>query len=100
MSRLEDVDTDRRHEDAPSAKACATQHLMEQVRGGPAHLFGALDHRRQRNARQRAGQRIVIDTNDGDLLRHGYSRNQAHLQHVARAGVGHRDDAHGLGQAL
>src|SRR5579863_2296495 len=90
LGRLEHVDADRRHENAPPRKARPAQHLMQQMRRRAPHLIGSLNHRRQRDARQSARERVVVDTDDRHLLRHRRARGQARLQQLPRTGVGDR----------
>jgi hypothetical protein len=77
LRRIEYVDADGRHENSMPRKARAVQHLMEDVRRRAAHLLGALNHGGQRNARQRACERIVVDADDRDVLGHGNTGNHA-----------------------
>ncbi len=67
------------------------------VRGRAAHFFRALNDGRNGDAAQGAHQRIIVDTDDRDLLGHGNAGQQAGLQQLAGPGVGDRDDADRLG---
>ena len=78
----------------------APRSIRQQVRGGTAHFLGALDHRRQRNARQRTRERIVVDADDRHLFRHRDPGDQAGLQQVPRTRIGHGDHADGFRQRM
>ena len=60
------------------------------------HLVRALAHRGQADARERVGQRVVVDADDGHLLRHSDPGHRAGLHQVPRARIGDCDDAHRL----
>ena len=94
------VQAGRRHQDARAGQARAIQHLVQQMRRRAAHFLGALDHGTQWNAREHARQRVVVDADQGHLLRHGDARMHARLQQLARARVAHGDDADGFFQAV
>ncbi len=68
--------------------------------GGAAHLLRALDHGAERNAREHARQRVVVDADQGDLLGHFDAGRDTGLHELACARVRHADDADGLGQAV
>ncbi|RMT68374.1 hypothetical protein ALP29_05281 [Pseudomonas syringae pv. avii] len=94
------VDGVRRHQHLGARAGFAMQHLMQQCRSGTAHGLRALDHRTERHPREGAGQRVVVDADQRHLLRHRNTRRQAGLQQLPSAGIGHRDDADRLGQAV